>query len=182
MLKRLQGWLWMIGAVAAVVAVQALAQSGGLRGVDGLLNGARPLVPATIAVGAFGVIILLVAMAHGLATDAARVEPGKISGGYRGRGAGGSSRIGWFSGFLLWGAEFHEESGIAEVKRSWRSGEWLVVNRYLRATMIMAGLPLVVFGTLATVALVIDTTAVRLLLLAALVYALARFAYVLARA
>jgi hypothetical protein len=182
MLKRLQGWLWMIGAIAAVIAVQAMAQGGALAGIDNVLNSARPLVPACIAAGAIGGILILAAMVHGLATDATRAEPGKVSGAYRGQGAGGWWQMGWFRGFLLWGGEFHEESGISEVKRSWRSGEWLHVHRYLRATMVLAGLPLAVFGTFAAVALASDLTAVRLLLLLAVVYALVRFGYALARA
>ena len=83
---------------------------------------------------------------------------------------------------LLWGAEFHEESGLSEVKRAWRSGEWLTVHRYLRATLVMVGLPLLLIGAFGTVALFTEVTAVRLLLLLALAYASARLGFAVIRA
>jgi hypothetical protein len=90
--------------------------------------------------------------------------------------------IGFFRGILLWQGEFYEESGIPELKHSWRTGEWLQVHRYFRETLVLVGLPLLLLGVFGTVALVIDVTAVRLLLVLALAYALARLGFALIRA
>jgi hypothetical protein len=176
----------MVGAIAALIAVQALAQSAPLVWLDNVLNGARVLVPATIAIAILGWGLVLGAMIHGAVFDSTRVQPGKISGRYTGRYTGmnavGGRSIGIFKGSLLWGFEFHEESKISEIKQSWRTGEWLLVHRYLRGTMVLAGAPLLLIGMFGTIALVTDVTAVRLLLLLALFYALLRLGFALVRA
>jgi hypothetical protein len=196
--KRIGGWLWMVGVIAAIIAVQALEQGRSLSRVDSILNGARGFVPAGIALAALGAVLVVAAMIHGLATDAnhdqiplgldgrvgsdTTVKPGKIAVSYRGRTVGGGWTLGFFRGTLLWGAEFHEQSTMSELKRSWRSGEWLHVHRYLRATLGIAGLLLMVVGIFGTAALVSDLTVARLLFLLAIAYALVRTAYALARA
>jgi hypothetical protein len=53
------------------------------------------------------------------------------------------------------------------------------VHRYFRETLVLVGLPLLLIGVFGTVALVIDVTAVRLLLVFALAYALARLGFAL---
>jgi hypothetical protein len=181
-MKQALGWLWMGGAIAALIAVQALRQSEPLASVDRVLNGARGLVPAGIAITIVGAGLLFGAMIHGLAFDANRVQPGKISGKYAGPNPRGGWRIGFFKGMLLWGGEFHEESGISELKRSWHTGEWLQVHRYFRETLVLVGLPLVVIGVFGTFALVTDVTGLRLLLLLAVAYASVRLGFALIRA
>jgi hypothetical protein len=114
--------------------------------------------------------------------DATPLQPGKISGRYDGPNPRGGWSIGFFRGMLLWGREFYEESGISELKRSWRTGEWLRVHRYFRETLVLVGLPLLLVGAFGTGALVIDVTAVRLLLLLAVAYATARLGFALIRA
>jgi hypothetical protein len=189
----------MVGVVAAIMAVQELSLTGSLAGIDRFLNSARVLVPAGIALGALGAVLIASAMIHGLVTDPSHhqvpltldghvgpdtiAKPGKVAVAYRGRTTlGGQWVIGYFRGTLLWSAEFHEESGMSEVKRSWRTGEWLHVHRYLRATVATAGLLMLLVGALGTAALLTDITAVRLLLLLVLAYALIRTAYAFARA
>ena len=181
-MKGVLGWIWMAGAIAAVIVVQAFRHAQPLASVDAFLNGARGLIPLGIAATIIGAGLLLGASIHGLVFDAQRMQPGKVSGSYAGPSPRGGWWIGFFRGMLLWGAEFHEESGISEVKRAWRSGEWLTVHRYLRATMVMVGLPLLLIGAFGTVALVTDVTAVRLLLLLALAYASARLGFAVIRA
>jgi hypothetical protein len=181
-MKRALGWLWMGGAIAAIIVVQAFQRSEPLASMDRLLNGARVLVPLGIAITIVGAGLLLVAWIHGMVFDAQRVQPGKISGSYAGPDPRGGRRIGYFRGRLLWGAEFHEESGFSEVKRAWRTGEWLRDHRYLRATLVLVGLPLVLIGAFGTTALVIDVTGVRLLLLLTVAYAMSRLGYALLRA
>ena len=171
----------MGGAIAAIIAVQALRQSAPLVWFDGVLNGARDLVPAGIAITVVGAALLVGALIHGMMFDAARIEPGKIEYRYSKR-TPMSWQVGWFRGRLLWGGEFKEESGFSELKQSWRTGEWLRDNRYVRATVVMVGLPLVVAGAFGTIALVTDETGVRLLLLLAIAYVAARLGYALARA
>jgi hypothetical protein len=181
-MKRAGGWLWMIGAIAALIAVQALRQYEPLASMDRLLNEARVLVPAGIAITIVGAGLLFGALIHGLAFDAQRIEPGDISGPYAGRSPSGGWRLGYFKGNLLWGAELEEESGISEMKRAWRSGQWLTDHRLLRATLVIVGLPLVLVGTFGTIALVSDVTAVRLILLLAVAYASLRLGFTLVRA
>lgn len=180
-MKRAGGWLWMGGAIAAVIAVQALRQSAPLAWLDGVLNGARDLIPAGIAVTVIGAALLVGAAIHGMVFDATRIEPGKIEYTYSKR-TPMSWQAGWFKGRLLWGGEFHEESGFSGLKHSWRTGEWLHDHRYLRATMVMVGLPLVVLGGFGTIALLTDETGVRLLLLLTIAYVGARLGYALIRA
>jgi hypothetical protein len=181
-MKQMLGWVWMAGAIAALIAVQAVRHSEPLVSVDNFLNGARGLVPLGIAITIVGAGLLLGAWIHGMVLDATRVQPGKISGPY----AGPKPRRGWWAGYfkgnLLWGAELYEESGFSELKRAWSSGEWLRDHRLLRATLVMVGLPLVLIGVFGTVALVIDVTAVRLLLLLAVAYAAVRLSFALIRA
>jgi hypothetical protein len=189
----------MVGIIALLIAVQALVQAGSFTRVDGILNGARVLVPAGIALAALGAILVVAAMIHGLATDATpsqipltldnrvgadtTVEPGKVAVTYRGRTTLGNQWVfGYFRGRLLWGRELHEESSMSELKRSWRSGEWLHVHRYLRETLVFSGILLLVVGILGTAALLSDLVAVRLLLLLVGAYALVRTGYILARA
>ena len=180
-MQRAGGWLWMGGAIAAVIAVQAMRHSAPLVWFDSVLNGARYLVPAGIAIAVIGAALLLGALIHGLVFDAARMEPGKIEYTYSKR-TPMSWQVGWFKGRLLAGAEFKEESGFAELKQSWRTGGWLHDHRYLRATMVMVGLPLVLFGAFGTIALVTDEPGVRLLLLLTLSYVAARLGYALLKA
>ena len=181
-MKQALGWLWMAGAIAALLVIQAFRQDEPLASFDAFLNGARGLVPLGIAITIVGAGLLAGAGIHGLVFDAQRIQPGKISGPYAGPSPRGGWWIGFFSGRLLWGAEFYEESGISEVKRAWRSGDWLTVHRYLRATLVLVGLPLLLIGAFGTIALVTDVTAVRLLLLLAVAYAAARFGFALIRA
>jgi hypothetical protein len=181
-MKQALGWLWMAGAIAALIVVQAFRQAQPLASVDAFLNDARVLIPLGIAITIVGAGLLLGASIHGLVFDAQRMQPGKVSGSYAGPSPRGGWWIGFFTGMLLWGAEFHEESGLSEVKRAWRSGEWLTVHRYLRATLVMVGLPLLLIGAFGTVALFTDVTAVRLLLLLALAYASARLGFAVIRA
>jgi len=176
----------MASAIAVVIAIQALRQTGPFAAFDSVLNGARGLIPAGIAIAIAGGGLVLGAWIHGMVFDAQRVQPGKISGSYSGPnvvgGLSGGRRVGFFRGNLLWGASFHEESGFTEVKRAWRSGAWLQDHRMFRATLVLIGAPILLVGAFGTAALAIDVTAVRLLLLVALVYALARLGFALARA
>jgi hypothetical protein len=181
MMKRAGGWLWMAGAIAAVIAVQASRQSAPLVWFDGVLNGARDLIPAGIVVTMVGGTLLVGALIHGLLFDASRMEPGKVEYRYSQR-TPMSWRVGWFRGRLLGGGEFQEESGFSELKHSWITGEWLQDHRLLRATMVMIGLPLVVLGAFGTIALVSDEPGVRLLLLLTIAYAAVRLGYALIRA
>ena len=143
-------------------------------------------IPAGIAIIVVGAGLVIGAWVHGMALDGQRVQPGKISGSYSGPNVGGGlsggRRIGLFKGNLLWGASFYEEAGFAEVKRAWHSGAWLQDHRMFRATLVLIGAPILLVGAFGTGALAIDVTAVRLLLLLSLVYALARLSFALARA
>jgi hypothetical protein len=196
---RLRGWLWIVSALAAIIGVQVLAKAGYLARADDLLNSARFLVPAGIALAVVGAVLVAAAMIHGLVTDSTRsevpltlddrvggdttVEPGKVAVSYRGRtSVAGEWVLGYFRGRLIWGATFYEESSMAELKRSWRSGEWLHVRRYLRATVALSGFLLLLVGALGAAALLTDVTAVRLLLLLVVAYVLVRTAYALSRA
>lgn len=185
-MKQMLGWVWMAGAIAVVIAIQALRQYEPFSSFDSALNGARGLIPAGIAIIVVGAGLVIGAWVHGMALDGQRVQPGKISGSYSGPNVGGGlsggRRIGLFKGNLLWGASFYEEAGFAEVKRAWHSGAWLQDHRMFRATLVLIGAPILLVGAFGTGALAIDVTAVRLLLLLSLVYALARLSFALARA
>jgi hypothetical protein len=181
-MKQVLGWLWMGGVIAALIAVQAFQRSEPLASIDRLLNGARILVPLGIAITIVGAGLLLGAWIHGMVFDAQRVQPSKISGSYAGPSPRGGWRIGYFKGLLVWGGELHEESGISEVKRSWRTGEWLLDHRLLRATLILVGLPLLLIGAFGTTVLLTDVTGLRLLLLLGLAYAVVRLTIALVRA
>ena len=171
----------MGGAIAAVIAVQALRQSAPFVWFDSVLNGARDLVPVGITITIVGAALLLAALIHGMVFDATPMEPGQVEYRYSKR-TPMSWQAGWFKGRLLAGREFQEESGFSELKQSWRTGEWLNDHRYLRATMVMIGLPLVVVGAFGTIALVTDEPGVRLLLLLTVAYAVVRLGYALIRA
>ena len=93
-MKRAGGWLWMGGAVAAVIAVQVMRQSAPLVWFDGVLNGARGLVPAGIVTIGVGAALLIGALVHGMVFDATRMEPGKIEYRYSKR-TPMSWRAGW---------------------------------------------------------------------------------------
>ena len=181
-MKQALGWLWMIGAIAALIVVQTFRRSEPLASMDALLNSGRVLVPAGIAITIVGAGLLLGALIHGLVFDAQRVQPGDVSGSYSGPAPSGGWRIGYFKGNLLWGASFEEESGISELKRGWRSGEWLSDHTLFRATLVIVGLPLVLIGAFGTIALITDVTAVRLMLLLVVAYATVRLGYTLIRA
>lgn len=180
-MKRAGGWIWMVGAIGAVIAVQTLRQSASLVWFDSVLNVARDLVPAGITITVIGAALLLGAAVHGMVFDASRMEPGKIEYRYSKR-TPMSWQAGWFKGRLLWGGEFYEESGFSELKQSWRTGEWMHNRRYLRATMVMVGLPLILYGAFGTIALVSNEPGVRLLLLLTLAYVTVRLGYALIRA
>jgi hypothetical protein len=181
-MKQALGWVWMGGVIAALIIVQAFKRSEPLASMDRLLNGARFLVPIGITITIIGAGLLLGAWIHGMVLDAQRIEPGKISGSYAGPSPRGGWRFSFFRGRLLWGAELHEESEISDVKRSWSNGEWLTNHRYLRATLVLVGLPLLAVGVFGTIALVTDVTGVRLLLFVVVAYVVARLGYGLIRA
>jgi hypothetical protein len=176
------GWLWMAGVIAALIVVQAFRRSEPLLSFDRTLNAANGLIPLGIAITIIGAALLLGAAIHGMVFASQPMETGDISGPYSGRTASGGFRIGYFKGKRLWGREFYEESGISELKRSWFSGEWLRDRRLLRTTMVLIGLPIVVIGAFATIALATDVTAVRLLLVLTAAYVAAHMGFALVRA
>jgi hypothetical protein len=182
MIAKAGGWIWMGGVVTVLIAIQAVRQNEPLVSIDRALDGARGLIPIGVMLTVIGAALLAGAGVHGMVLDGTSWQPGKV----KGRSAGPSSTGGWaasfFSGNLLWGRSFEEESGISELKKSWFTGEWLTVHRYLRGTMVMVGLPLAVVGAFGTTALVTDVTAVRLLLLLAIAYMAVRLGYALVRA
>ena len=199
MARRILGWLPMVAVIAVVIAVQALDQAGSFSRVDGMLNNARILVPESVGLAVLGAALPIVVMVHGLATDATNtvtslnlddrvgsdttVKPGKVAVKYRGRTTlANVGVIGYFWGRLLWGRSLYEVTRMSDLKRSWRSGEWLHVHRYLRATLTLAGLLMLLVGIFGTVVLLSDFLAVRLLLAIAVVYALVRTAFAFARA
>ncbi len=182
MMAKAAGWIWMGGVIAALIAIQAVRELEPLASVDRTLNAARGLVPAGIGLVIVGLALLIGAAIHGLVFDATRAEPGEIEGVGAGRTPRGGWGVSFFKGRLLWGASFDEETGISELKRSWFTGEWLEVHRYLRETLVVMGLPLVVVGFFGTIALATDVTAVRLLLILVVGYTVGRLAYVLIRA
>jgi len=181
-MKPLLGWLWMAGAIAALIVVQAFRHVEPLSSFDRVLNGAAGLIPLGITITVIGALLLLGALIHGMIFDSRPMETGDISGPYSGPSQGGGWRIGYFKGTRPWGREFYEESGFSELKRSWLAGEWLRDPRLLRTTMVIVGLPIVVIGAFATIALATDVTAVRLLLLLTAAYVVANVGYALARA
>jgi hypothetical protein len=181
-MKQIRGWLWMIGAIAALIVVQTFRHAEPLLSFDRILNGAQGLVPFGIAITIIGAALLLGAAVHGMVFDSQPMETGDISGPYSGPTPRGGFRIGYFKGKRLWGREFYEESGISELKRAWFTGEWLRDHRLLRTTMVLVGLPIVVIGLFGTIALATDVTAVRLLLLLTVAYVAAHMGFALVRA
>jgi hypothetical protein len=176
------GWLWMAGAIVALIVVQAFRQSEPLSSVDRFLNAGRGLIPLGIALIIVGAGLLLGAALHGMLFDSQPMEAGDISGLSSGPTPGGGRGVGYFKGRRLWGRSFYEEAGISEVKRSWLTGEWLREHRLLRTTMVLIGLPIFVVGAFATVALATDATAVRLLLLLTAAYVAVHMGFALIRA
>ena len=180
--KRMLGWLWMGGVIAAIIFVEAFRQSEPLVSFDRTLNAAHELVPLGIAVTIVGAALLLGAAIHGMVFDSQPMETGDVSGPYSGRTPSGGFNIGYFKGRRLWGRAFYEESGISELKRSWFTGEWLRDHRLLRTTMVLVGLPIVVVGGFATIALATDVTAIRLLLVLMAAYVAVHMGFALIRA
>jgi hypothetical protein len=176
------GWLWLAGAIAALLVVQAFRQNEPLVSFDRALNSAGGLIPLGITITIIGAALLLGAAIHGMVFDSQPVQTGDISGPYSGRNPGGGFNAGAFRGRALWGRAFYEESGISEVKRSWFTGEWLRDHRLLRSTMVLVGLPILVIGAFATIALVTDVTAVRLLLVLTAAYVAVHMGFALIRA
>ena len=177
------GWLWMAGAIAAVLLIQTFRHDQPLSSFDRFLNAAHGLIPLGITITIIGAALLLAALIHGMVLDSQPMETGDISGGpYSGPRPSGGRWLGYFEGRRLWGREFYEESGISEVKRAWFTGEWLSDHRLLRTTMVLVGLPILVIGAFGTVALATDVTAVRLLLLLAVAYVAVNMAFALVRA
>jgi hypothetical protein len=181
-MKQMLGWVWMGGAIAALIVVQTFRHSEPLVSFDRFLNGAAGLIPIGIVLAIIGAALLLGALVHGMVFDSQPMETGEVSGPYSGPAPGGGWRIGFFKGKRLWGREFYEESGISELKRAWLTGEWLRDHRLLRTTMVLVGLPLLVIAVFGTVALAIDVTAVRLLLVATVAYVAANLGFALIRA
>jgi hypothetical protein len=181
-MKQMLGWLWMAGVIAALIVVQTFRHAEPLSSFDRFLNGAAVLIPLGIALAIIGALLLLGALIHGLVFNSQPMETGDIAGPYSGPTPGGGWRIGYFKGKRLWGREFYEESGFSEVKRAWFTGEWLRDPRLMRTTMVLVGLPILVIGVFATVALATDVTAVRLLLVLTVAYVVANTGYALARA
>lgn len=201
MAKRLRGWLWMIGASAAIIAIQAIAQGAGFTWFDRILNSAHGFVPVGITLAVVGAILLLVAMIHGIVVDPnpilsgsmtldgrvvtdPSIKPGKVAINYAGRTVGTANQwvMGFFRGRVLFSRGFYEETRMGDLKRSWRSGEWLRVHRYLRATLGLAGFLSLVTGLFVIGAILNDTTVIRLLFLLLAAYVLGGTAYAFARA
>lgn len=192
----------MIVAVGALIGVEALAQAGWFKWFDRGLNSARGLVPDAIVLAILGGVLLLVAVIHGLLVDPNRGMPGsmvldgrvvsdesikagaKVSIKYKGRTTGMANQgvAGFYLGRVLFSRGFFEETRMGDLKKAWRSGEWLHVHRYLRATLGLAGFLSLVTGLFVTWALLADSTAARLLLLGVVVFVLAGTARAFARA
>jgi hypothetical protein len=181
-MKQMLGWLWMAGAIAALLVIQTFRHDEPLSSFDRFLNAAHGLIPLGITITIIGATLLLGALIHGMVLDSHPMETGDIQGPYSGPSPSGGRRLGYFKGRRLWGREFYEESGLSEVKRAWFTGEWLSDHRLLRTTMVLLGLPIVVIGAFGTVALATDVTAVRLLLLLAVAYVAVNMAFALVRA
>lgn len=176
------GWLWMSGAIAALILVQTFRHAEPLVSFDRFLNGAAGLIPLGVAFAVIGAALLLGALVHGMVFDSQPMETGDIAGPYSGRTPGGGWKIGYFKGQRLWGREFYEESGFTELKRAWLTGEWLRDHRLMRTTMVLVGLPFLVIAVFGTVALAIDVTAVRLLLVLTIAYMAAHLGFAVVRA
>jgi hypothetical protein len=192
----------MIVAVGAFIGVEALAQVGWFTWFDLGLNSTRGLVPGAIAIAVLGGVLLLAALIHGLVVDPNRDMPGsmvldgrvvtdesikpgaKVSIKYRGRTTGTANQgvAGFYRGRVLFSRSFYEETRMGDLKRAWRSSEWVHVHRYLRATLALAGFLSLVTGLLVAWALLTDTTAARLLLLGIVVFMLAGTARAFGRA
>ncbi len=199
MAKRIGGWLFMVGALVVIITAQGLIQSGPFGSITTSLNRARIIVPALLAMIALGALLLIVAMIHGFLTDARSdqgavtldgrvvsdppVKKGKAAITYWGRTTMANQHVlGIFRGTVLWSGGFYEESGMAELKKSWRSSQWLHVHRYLRETLALTGFLLVFVGVFGTVALASDITILRVLFLLVVAFVLVRTAYAFARA
>jgi hypothetical protein len=197
--KRFGGLLFMLGAVGVIIAAQALIQAGPFTWIATALNSARIVLPALLALIALGALLLLVAMTHGLVTrgrsdqgaltldgrvvEDAPVRKGKVGVTYSGRTTLANQYVsGLFRGNVLWAGGFYEETGMTELKSSWKSGEWLHVPRYLRATLALTGFVFVFVGLFGTFALISDITVLRVLFLLVVAYGLIRSAYAFARA
>lgn len=189
----------MVGALVVIIAAQALIQSGPFGSIATSLDRARIIVPALIAMIVLGGLLLIVAMIHGLVTDARSdqgavtldghvvsdppVKEGQAAITYSGRTTMANQYVrGFFRGTVLWSGGFYEESGMAELKKSWRSGQWLHVHRYLRATLALTGFLLFFVGLFGMVALASDVTILRVLFLLVVAYGLIRTAYAFVRA
>ncbi len=189
----------MVVALGVIIGGQALIQSGPFGSITTSLNRARTIEPALLAMVAIGALVLVAAMIHGLVTDAASdqgavtldgrvvsdppVRKGKAAITYAGRTTMANHYVlGFFQGTVLWSGGFHEESGMGELKKSWRSGQWLHVHRYLRATFALTGFLMIFVGLFGAIALASDITILRVLFLLVVAYALIRTAYAFARA
>ena len=199
MAKRIAGWLFLFGALVVIIAGQALIQSGPFGSIATSLDRARIIVPELLAMIALGALLLIAAMIHGLVTDGHSgqgavtldgrvvadppVKTGKAAFTYSGPTTMPNQYVfGFFRGTVLWSREFYEESGMAELKKAWRSGQWLHVRRYLRETVALIGFLLVFVGLFGTVALETDVAILKLLFLLVVAYGLGRTAYAFARA
>src|SRR5438309_4729147 len=83
-MKKALSWLWMAGAIAALIVVQAFRQAEPLASIDAFLNGARGLIPLGIAIIIIGAGLLLGSLVHGMVFDSSPMQTGDISGRYSG--------------------------------------------------------------------------------------------------
>lgn len=192
----------MIVAVGGLIVIQALSQAGWFAWFDGPLNRAHSLFPVAVGLAVIGGILLLVAWIHGIVLDPdpdmagsvvldgrmvsdESIKPGaKVSLKYSGPTVGMANTwvAGFFWGKVLWSQGFTEISSIGELRRAWRSGEWLHVHRLLRATLALVGFFALLTGVCVAISLANDYTALRILLLGSLAFAVVGTARAFARA
>jgi hypothetical protein len=186
-----------LASAATLVAILALVAVGeavpALKALEPLMDAhRRALLFVTVPLGVAGWLLLVgggiyLVLSRGLPMSREEVEamerrrPGeRLAGGGRGAVARWSGSVYRFHGVEL-GAEAREEASFAEVKAAWRHRAWRFSPRWRGIFTMAAGAAALTFGLFGSL-LVIAPAGVKLLIAAALAYAVVRTASGFARA
>jgi hypothetical protein len=187
-------WLPGIAIVAVILVVDATWRSvGPLVAFDDFVSAHRGgLLTLTIALAVLGVLGVVGPLVHGMVTEGHRIPDAELPGVAAAQfntqlmaGAGGGPTAG-FSLYRFWGKaigiSFEETDTFSEIRTSWRSGAWLHETRYLRVTIGIIGLFVALFGVFGIFVVLPILMGIKVVELAALVYAVVRFSWGMSRA
>jgi hypothetical protein len=190
-LRGIAGWWPGVTILGVIIGVDLVWQKvPPLVAFDEFLSAHRSgLLTLTITMAIVGVAGLVGGWAHGLITEGQRAPDEELRSGSdfnpEFAGSGGAPR-GGFQAYRFWGkaaaVSFQETDSFSEIKQAWRDGSWLHSAPYIRVTVMIASLFVLLLGGFGIPVVAPSVMGIKVVMIAAIIYSFARFGWGMSRA